>query len=370
MKIQGISGFAFKGNREIFDVHGHVGKMYDGMHGNKLMDYSVNNIISTVEPHNVKGVMVSSLSGLSALDSDIFQSEVDNAKEMAKLSGNEKVKLYPLISCQPGISKDTSAITQALESGEFYGMKFHPSNTNMPIKDNFEIYSQYMNLAQEKRLPSVFHSVTDGKSDPEQIIKLAKKHPNHPVVLYHIDLMANPEQMTKTIDDISKAIKTGEANLFVDISWLTGMGNNAETNKRILKQALEKIGENRIMFGSDTPISEMGTKEEYGKFVGFIENTIKEFYKDKPEEAEKALNKIFSGNAENLFVNKTWAQPNSEEIFDLGQEARKTIKNVKKEIKKSIHKGWFVVGGVVALGVGVLLDKFLIKKENSNPPKQ
>lgn len=369
MKIQTISGFAFKGNREIFDAHGHVGKMYDGMHGNKLMDYSANSIISTVEPHNVKGVMVSSLSGLSALESDIFQSEIDNAKEMAKLSGNEKIKLYPLISCQPGIAKDTESITEALKAGEFYGMKFHPSNTNMPIKDNFEIYSKYMDLAQEKGLPTVFHAVTDGKSDPEQIIKLAKTTPEHPVVLYHIDLMANPTQMTKTIDNISNVVKAGKANLFVDISWLNGMGNNAETHKNFIKQALEKIGIQRIMFGSDTPISEMGNKDEYGKFVNFVENTVKEFYKDKPQEAENALDRIFSKNAEDLFINKTWAQKGAIFTEENRPSTEKHVHNAKKQIKKSIHKGWYAAGAAVIIGAAAMLIKNSGKKNSEKTSK-
>ena len=44
------------------------------------------------------------------------------------------------------------------------------------------MYSQYMSLALKNGLACVFHSVTDGKSDPEQIIKLAEKYPKLPVV--------------------------------------------------------------------------------------------------------------------------------------------------------------------------------------------
>ena len=45
-------------------------------------------------------------------------------------------------------------------------------------------------------------------------------------------------------------------------------------------------------------------KEKYGKFADFIEETVKEFYNGKPQEAESALNKIFYDNAEDIFINK------------------------------------------------------------------
>lgn len=305
MKIQAIrfNNPSFGSNRQKFDVQGHVGTMYDN---GQRVTYSSQNIIDTVESNNVKKVLVSSLSGLNAQGSDVFQSETEAAKEITNMQGNTNVKLYPLLSCQPGIAQDTSVAEKLLDNGNFYGLKFHPSNTNKPIKDNFEIYSKYISLAEKKGIPCVFHSVTDEKSNPADIIRLAEQHPKHPIVLYHIDLAANPEQMNKTIDSISNSVNAGKSNLFVDISWLTNFWDNAEQNKNTIKQALEKLGPDRILFGSDTPITEMGHKDSYGKFTDFIEDTVKEFYKDKPQEAESALNKIFYDNAQELFIDKKW----------------------------------------------------------------
>lgn len=305
MKIQRVSfsNPSFGSNRKKFDVQGHIGTMYDN--GQKVT-YNSQNIIDTVEPNNVKKVLVSSLSGLNSLGQDTFCSESDSAKEITAMKGNDNVKLLPLLSCQPGIAKDTTVAEQLLSENKFYGLKFHPSNTDKPIKDNFEAYSKYISLAEKKGLPCVFHSVTDGKSDPAEIIKLAEQHPKHPIILYHIDLASKPEQMTKTIDAISNSVKAGKSNLFVDISWLTNLWDNAEQNKNTIKQVLGKLGADRILFGSDTPITEMGNKDNYGKFADFVEDTVKEFYKDKPKDGETALNKIFYDNTEELFIDKNW----------------------------------------------------------------
>lgn len=343
MNIKSIGSQSFTGSRRKFDVQAHTGAMYDGLK-NYNVSYSPQQILDTVEINNVQKVLVSSLSGLNPQDSNLYKPEADCAEEMARLSGNEKVKLYPLISCQPGISKDTEVISRLAQDTNFYGMKFHPTNTNQPIKDNFDIYSKYLSVAEKNGLPCVFHSTTDGKSDPVQIIKLAEQHPKLPVVLYHIDLMAQPEQMNKSIDNIANSIKSGKSNLYVDISWITGLfPETAERDKNVLKSALDKIGPDRILFGSDASIGEMGDKDKYKRFTDFIENTVKEFYKDKPDDAEKALNKIFYDNAENLFVKKTW---------------------VEKVKSNKLSKG-LIAAGVVALGVIAFAISNINKNRNA-----
>lgn len=348
MKIQSVNmcDQTFGNSRKKFDVQGHVGSMFDNLHHCE-QSYNPQNIIDTVESNNVKKILVSSLSGLNPEGSDFFQSESNAAKDIEAIKGNDNVKIYPLISCQPGIAKDTSVIEKLLNESKFYGMKFHPTNTNKSIKDNFDIYSKYFDIAEKNGLPCVFHSTTDGKSDPLEIIKLAEKHPKHPVVLYHIDLMASPEQMSKTIDNISDSVKNGKSNLYVDISWLTGLFDNAEQNKNTIKQALEKIGSDRILFGSDAPIAEMGDKEKYGKFADFVEDTVKEFYKDKPDDAEKALNKIFYDNAEELFINKKWFnKPVNETVADKVQKSAFSGK-----------KGLWIAAGIATVGILALVAK-------------
>ena len=362
MKIQPINynNLSFTSNRKKFDVQGHVGSMYDSLK-NQNMHYDRRNIFDTVQVNNVEKMLVSSLSGLNSPDSNLYKSEIDCAHEVAAAKGNGKVKIYALLSCQPGIVNETETLERLIDGGKFYGLKFHPTNTNKPVKDNFEIYSQYMSVAEKHGLPCVFHSITDGKSDPADIIRLAEEHPKHPVVLYHIDLMATPEQMSKTIDNISNSIKEGKSNLFVDVSWLTNMFGKAEENKNIINQALEKIGPDRILFGSDCPVGEMGNKDDYGRFADFIEDTVKNFYGDNSDEAEKSLNKIFYDNAEALFIEKKWYKKPPE----------KAVKNTKILSKRNILIGV----GVLAAGMAAYIVKYLrddakIKKEELPNPSR
>lgn len=365
MKIQAIGHYntSFTSNRKKFDVQGHIGSMHDGLH-NRNCYFNAQNIIDTVETDNVKKVLVSSLSGFNPEGSDLYKSELNSAKEIQNVVGNDNVKIYPLLSCQPGISKDTSVVEELIKNKTFYGMKFHPTNTKKSVKDNFDIYSKYLNLAEEKGLPCVFHSITDGFSDPDEIIKLAEKHPKLPVVLYHIDLMSKPERIKKTVDNIAASLKDKKANLFVDISWLTPLFGKGDENRDLINYTLEKLGPERIMFGSDTPIAEMGDKAKYAEFSDFVEKTVKNHFKDKPDDAEKALNRIFYDNAEEIFVEKKWYnQPASNQI---GKQAKKLT---------SKQKGWLIGGAAAVLGIAALVVKTLCednkkaKAAQNNPSK-
>lgn len=343
-------------HRNRIDVQGHTGQMYDGMK-NLTLTYSGQNIIDTVSDFNVKKVLVSSLSGLNSKDSKLYKDEITANDELLEECSKSGGKLYPLATCQPGIATDTKNIEKVLSKGKFYGMKFHPTNTGQAIKDNFDIYSKYLSVAEQHGLPCVFHSITDGKSDPEQIIRLAEKHKKLPVILYHIDLASDKNQFEKTINKISESVKAGKSNLFVDLSWLTDIwAENTQKNKDIIKMSIDKLGPERILFGSDTPITEMGDRGLYGKFVDFIENTTKEFFKEKGKEteAENALNKIFYDNAEGIFFNKNWTKGGLS--------------------KKSKIAGLCIAGAALIVGAGYLINKKLkenelIKELNKNPSR-
>ena len=352
MKIQSVQFYnpSFTSGRRKFDVQGHIGSHYDGL-WNREAHYTAQNIIDTVETNNVTKVLVSTISALNPQGSKFFKSEQSAADEVINLKGSDKVTFYPLLSCQPGISESTDNVKNLLEKHKFYGLKFHPTMTNMGISANFDVYSEYLNLAEQKGLPCVFHSTTDGKSDPSQIIKLAEEHPKLPVVMYHVDLMSKPEQMSKTIDEISTSVKSGKSNLFVDISWLTDFDGKGEKKKNTLRQLLEKVGADRMLFGLFTPLGEMGDKDKYRQFTDFVENTVKEFYKDKPDEAENALNKIFYDNAEDLFINKKWYQ---------------AADKVKKLSGKTI--GLIAAGVVIAAAIVAKIISAHNKKDIDNRP--
>lgn len=180
-----------------------------------------------------------------------------------------------------------------MNKNKFYGLKFHPSLTKFPIKNNENAYLKYFELAEKKKIPCLFHCASDGYSNPKDIIELAKKYPKLPVVLYHTDLTGDKYE---AIDKISDVIDKKEANLFIDLSWI--FDNN------LLKYAINKLGEDKIMFGTDTPIAEMGKHQNYKDYIENITAVINEYFKENGQQDKipVATNKIFFDNANKLFM--------------------------------------------------------------------
>ena len=278
--------------KQIIDIHGHIGSFFDGVH-QKFSTFKPEQIIDTInlsQNDKVKNVFISNINGLIPnKNNEVFANE--EIFNVCNLEG--KNMLLPLASCQPNNPNGTKNIEKILNKHKFYGLKFHPSLTKFPIKNNEESYLKYFALAQKKDLPCLFHCASDGFSNPEDIIALAKHYPKLPVIIYHTDLTGDKY---KAINKISEAINKNEANLYIDLSWI--FDNN------LLKYALEKLGENKIIFGTDTPIAEMGMAKNYKDYIENITSIIRKYFSEKnqTQNIDKAIDKIFYTNAKNLFI--------------------------------------------------------------------
>ena len=104
----------------------------------------------------------------------------------------------------------------------------------------------------------------------------------------------------------------------------------------------------------------MGDKEKYGKFADFVEDTVKEFYKDKPEDAEKALNNIFYDNAEEVFINKKWYQ----------SSLKKEVKKASSSKKDLLIAAGVAAAGIIAIAVKTLCDDAKKVKVAENSPSK
>ena len=127
-----------------------------------------------------------------------LKNEYDGNIELLRNSTNPNEYLYA--TAQPGYGS-AETLKKALEEGpkKFVGIKLHPHQLNIPAND--KVYEPYMQLAQSKKLPCLFHcelnvdwSVPQGRlfadkskwstSDPRYIIELAQKYPDVPVFLW------------------------------------------------------------------------------------------------------------------------------------------------------------------------------------------
>ncbi len=346
----------------IIDSHCHIGK--DITPGSDKV-FSLDDLRQVVHEKFdvvIKGVkqtdevvysFVSSLSSIATSENgepiaDEITGNMDLLKQIGK---NERFKA--LAVCQPGLGKAEN-MEKLLQdnTGKFFGLKFHPEFLGKAPDDI--VYEAYLKLADKYKLPCVFHSDKLGSyADPNLIYEAAKKIPKVPVVLYHMslapgclikDLMPTDYESKKTtieklkteFDDaikqlekekkeikaedkifenkpvwdirehwnrdgikvVKESIKNGDAKLYLEVSW---------TKPETVVEAIKTVGEDRVIFGTDTPFIELFKNFDtyYQERVQNIKNAIADAF---PTDAERIIQKVFYDNSHEIFIAKKWAE--------------------------------------------------------------
>ncbi len=386
MKISNINNLSFTG--KIYDSHVHIGHWTKN---SKPHNYEINELdFFLKEPLDVfvKGekqqdtVEKAFISSLDCMIEDgTFTDEFEgNLKLLEKIKGREE--FVPLAVCQPNRTLgDTTQIKALLDEtdGKFVGFKFHPSGLQKAkngkmISASHSFYDTYLAVAEEKKLPCLFHSQADvdwdspipyvkklqNPSDPGHIYELAKRHKTVPVIMGHTGAGAGPAHKY-TIDMILESIDKKNSLLYADISWMDWADDGLPAqNKNNLIYFLEELKKrdslDRVLFGTDAPLGCYGenladkttSKEAYEKTVGSIKTAIKTHFK---EDGDEIIDKVFYQNAHDLFIDKKWANR-----VDIGE-------NVKKLSKTTI-------GAIAAVGVIAFVGLIGLLNKNKKQPQQ
>jgi len=334
MKLALVSLFSktnFKG--KIIDSHVHTGYFLGKTYGADSLDVFVRNplnvnIQGAPQQDTVEKMFVSNLSamiGKEGLD------ETDGNLEMLQICSDNK-KLIPLAVCEPEKTRgDAETIEKLTENNDFYGLKFHPESSE--LRANHSYYDAYLDLAERKGFPCVFHtqvnidwkpddygvwhpSMSDDKdswndADPAFVYELAKRHPKVPVIMAHLGSGGEMAHQ-KAIDILVESLDKNDANLYCDISWVDFQDGLPDENCASIVQLISKLKEkdalDRILFGTDAPLGCYGEaprgiepKAAYEKTVSAFKTAIKNNFK---EDGDSIIQKIFYDNAKKLFFGK------------------------------------------------------------------
>lgn len=324
MKLSPINLFNFKGR--IIDAHVHIGH-WDKPNGVPYLIKDVFEAANTTLPQGdtVEKVIVSNL--------DCAKATKDGKPLLNELEGNKKMleelkdvkNAFPLAFCDPknGNVKNIETLFKENE-GKFKGLKFHPDSHQIMASDN--ALEPYLKFAQKEKLPCLFHCGIGYKpnspefvdsafrfSSPEEVYKAAKKIPDTPVIMAHMG--AGGERVhSRAIDALLTSIKNDDAKLYADISWVDINTPNGE--KPNLIKAIKELRNTpkgdmteRLLFGTDAPIAEFSKDNKtYSKFVQEIKDAIRSD-SELASDADEIIDKIFYKNANDLFFERKWAQP-------------------------------------------------------------
>lgn len=307
-----IKNLTFSGR--IIDCHVHFspkGKEKD-FYGNDVGEAALTNALEIANlPNNTNNDSVEKalVTNLSCIDTQNHlegavpnQNETVGNTETINLCKKNK-KLLPVAVCQPGHGS-SAKIKELLSSNKFYALKFHPYYLGIVANDR--LYDPYLEVAEKmpsikpdmykNPLPCVFHSAF-GKSNPQSICELAKRHPNVPIVLYHSTLETNDNPNNKHEDAIRCVENAKQKNIYLELSWVD---QDVVSNKIV--EMINRVGEDRILFGTDASLGDYGKTHGNRYYLDRV-NKLKQKIRDnfEPTRAEKIIDKIFYLNSKNLF---------------------------------------------------------------------
>ncbi|MBY0549240.1 MAG: amidohydrolase family protein [Candidatus Obscuribacterales bacterium] len=163
----------------------------------------------------------------------------------------------------------------------FVGMKFHPDMNNFDADD--KSVDPFLSLCEEFHIPAVFHcGDNDQHSSAQRIYNAAKRHPNLPIILYHMGFNTEHKDAIACV----KAARTrNDANLYLETS---------QCDFASVLKAIKEVGSSRVLFGSDATYF---GKEHYTHY----DNLIADLHKNL---SAQDFNNVVRVNACRLFAVK------------------------------------------------------------------
>ncbi len=204
------------------DAHAHVGQ-FGGWAG---VDSTAGGIVRLMEEYDVERTILCAKDHL-------------NNEDVAEACRQYPDKFWPLVYVNPmeGEEACRRKIARYVEEYGFMGIKMNPLRHAFVADD--VCVDPVMEEADRRGLPVFIHSGHPPYSLPWSIALLAERHPQVPVVMIH---MGHGHGVY-----IDAALKMAMRcpNIYLEMS---GMPMGVK-----IKEAYEKVGHDRIMFGTDIP---------------------------------------------------------------------------------------------------------------------
>ncbi|TVP57082.1 MAG: hypothetical protein EA351_06445 [Gemmatimonadales bacterium] len=264
------------------DVHAHIGH-FEGY------DLSETTLRSEIDRGEIALALISNIDGaaVEGKTRDLPESVANQATAEAVLDRPDRFR--GLLWGRPGSGTPESLEPfralrvpsgQAGEWGSrvFVGLKLHPEMNHFEI--DAPAVDPYMELAGRAGFPVVVHS--DGQLDrasPERIVALARRHPGVPVVLYHT-AFGGPYRAA--IDLVAEALAERQADLYLE---------TAQLPPEHAIEAVERVGAERVLFGTDACYFGVGHYARYQPLVEALEAHC----------GADDLDAVFRGNALRIF---------------------------------------------------------------------
>lgn len=220
------------------DVHGHFGRNCPaGRHIERPFGSAEPlEVVQTIRRCNIAKIVVSPMESLFPFgDADVLQGNRSAAKVVA-----ENHELLQWVVVNPREERSYEQAAELLKTRTAVGIKIHPVAHIYDIKEKGEAIFSF---AAKHNLIVLTHS-GDAQSLPEDFVPFVNNFPNVKLILAHLGNSPNDDRMLHV-----KAVEMSQhGNIYVDTSSAMNILPN------VLENAIKRIGADKILFGSDTPL--------------------------------------------------------------------------------------------------------------------
>lgn len=237
------SGDGREGVRAI-DVHGHFGT-YDRGHGSRIdafMSASASEVAARGLACGVDITVVSSIRGLMPFRGDVLRGNEDAVRAVEEVSG---LRFWTIVD--PQVAESFEQSDRLLSHRRCAGIKIHPHAHGYEIREHGAAIFAF---AAERHAAVLTHSGDVG-SYPEDFVPFADRFPAVRLILAHLG-NSDDGSVSRQIEAIERS---RNGNIWVDTSSARSMFGG------LIEWAVDRIGSERILFGSDTPLYSVGAQK-------------------------------------------------------------------------------------------------------------
>lgn len=253
MAIEGEGKASYHSVMRIVDAHAHIASW-------PTPKETEDTLLESLEKYGISYTIISNADAAefpSVGDHHPYLNTLEAAKEAVRFAREHPDKIGVAIWLRPYYEKEITPELRAFiaENRDLIkALKFHPYDEKMPVDDPSLI--PYLELAKELDLPVLVHTATDEESRIEHLIEVAKAYPEVAFVAAHLELCSNNLHAIEAI--------TPYPNIYCDTAWVP-------IDKAIL--AMDILGSDRVMFGTDNPIDGVDTLGN-PMYTDYLENRL------------------------------------------------------------------------------------------------
>lgn len=242
------------GDRMIIDMHTHIGTVE-----NKY-DMPIENLIYGMEKYKIDYALFSDITAGEPYtkEKDGYDFQYSINKSAVDLAREHRGKFGVLLWCRAAAEGFNPQFENLYCQNRdiVKGLKIHPNIASLRCDDRR--YFPYYEMAQKYSLPILLHTADTEFSKVQFVETIAKKYPTVKFILGHMSLGGNKDEAFRIIKE--------NKNVYGDTAWVTLDEVMAARDFGI---------EDKIMFGTDSPIAGKETHGDKRYYLPFYKNAEK-----------------------------------------------------------------------------------------------